>query len=90
MFFCIDIWIGAGGESPEVLVCSSQQVILCGAALKAELEGLSATQLREGGETQTNQGQFCQVTGRQNGTFNLITALGCGRYHFSSQLYHGS
>lgn len=47
----------------------------CGAAaLKAELEGLGAAELREGGETQTNQGQFCQVTGRQKDTFNILTA----------------
>lgn len=57
----------------------------CGAAaLKAELEGLSAAELREERETQTNQGQFCQVTGRQNSIFNTITALGCGIFHSSS------
>lgn len=80
MFFCIDIWIGGKKAKRFWFVPPSSDFMnFCGAAaLKAVLEGLGAAELREGGETHTNQGQFCQVTGKQNDTFN-ITVLRCGR-----------
>lgn len=76
MVFCIDIWIGERKVQRFWLVPPSSDCMnFCGAAaLKAELEGLGAAELREGGETQTNQGQFCQVTGRLKDTFNILTA----------------
>lgn len=58
MVFCIDICTGAGGEAQRFWFVPPSRIV-CGAALKGELEGLSAAQLREGEETQTNQGQFC-------------------------------